>query len=186
MLQVVLESRAADLALSASLSESIADTARTQLLDVRVKPALSRHVTDPKAALGDALVYLAGQLQSALPEPSTEAVKTKPLPPPPAPPLWLHPGWWLGLPVLVCWVILGARLGARAALAYLPPLLLLFGGVYLCLRFAPLWLSASVPLALLAVAVATTQPAVSRAIRGVVVRCGGLGCTLTPQRRGGF
>ena len=109
VLQVTLESRAADLALSPSLSESLPDSARTQLLDARIKPALSRHVADPKAALGDALIFLAGQLQSALPEPSTEAVKTKPLPPPPAPPLWMHPGWWLGLPVLMCCVILDRK-----------------------------------------------------------------------------
>ncbi|MBI5832465.1 MAG: TPM domain-containing protein [Armatimonadetes bacterium] len=186
VLQITFETRAADLALSPSLTESLPDAVRTQLLDQRVKPALSPHVNNARLAVAEALVFLAAQLQAALPEPRALAVKVTRLPPPPAPPLWRHPGWWVGLPTLLFLLILGARAGGRTALAYLVPLLMLYGGLYLTLRFEPLLLVISAPMALVPVWIARAEPVVSRAIRGVVVRCGGFGCSLRPQRRGGF
>jgi hypothetical protein len=113
--------------------------------------------------LAAALADLATRLGAgrAVQRPSAAAL---PAMPPPRP--WLNPWAWILSPVLGFALVAWWREGGWAMLALLPPLLLLYAGLYLILRYRPPLLT---PLAWLA---ATPLVYLAMAVRHVAARWG--------------
>jgi uncharacterized membrane protein YgcG len=111
---------------------------------VRLEPALASRNVDRIANALVATVEALGRVVTGgkvTAEASDEPVGTASFQPAPTP-WWTSPWWLVGLPTLLFVLAAWWRVGLATALAWLPLLLLLYGGLYLWVLFRPslLWL----------------------------------------------
>lgn len=147
-------------------------SARDRLIADALKPALAQ---GNLGTLLDGLRDAADQLSAT----SGPAPK---LPPPPLPPAAAQPSRpWLGPlplvagPVLLCLLAAWLRLGRRHAALVLPWLLALYSGLYLLLRFRPVWFMALGFTAVAPVIYLALTPPAPRPVR-LRPSHGGFGC----------
>lgn len=136
VLHVSLAEQTATLAAGEGLRAQWSELLWQDLLRDLLEPAMaSRDTLAVSRALARATAALAQAV--GVTEPGTMAVATTPLPPPAPPRRWLRPLWFVWLPTLALALIAVRRVSWPGALMLVPWLVLLYGGIYLLLRFRP-------------------------------------------------